>query len=103
MAQDAQVYRPGNGVTPPTLVKDVKPAYTHAAMQARIEGTVLLEAVVEADGTVGSVSVTRSLDAEHGLDEEAIKALKQWQFWPGTREGIPVAVLISVEMNFTLK
>jgi protein TonB len=103
-AQDApQVYRPDNGVTLPVLVREVRPGYTHAAMQQRIEGTVLLEAVVEANGTVGNVTIVRSLDAEYGLDEEAVKAAGMWEFKPGTREGKPVAVLITIELRFTLK
>jgi protein TonB len=103
-AQDApQVYRPGNDVTLPILVREVPPGYTHAAMPQRIEGTVLLEAVVKADGLVGDVTVVRSLDAEYGLDEEAVKAARMWEFKPGTREGKPVAVLITIELKFTLK
>jgi protein TonB len=99
----AQVYKPGNGVTLPELVKEVRPSYTPAAMEQRIQGYVLLEAVVQADGTVGDVTVRESLDAEYGLDEQAIAALKQWMFKPGTREGKPVAVQIAVQMAFTLK
>jgi protein TonB len=103
-AQDTpQVYRPGNGVTLPILVREVRPGYTQAAMQQHIEGTVLLDAVVKADGSVGDVTVVRSLDAEYGLDEEAVKAVRMWEFKPGTLEGKPVAVLITIELNFTLK
>jgi periplasmic protein TonB len=72
-------------------------------MERRIQGRVLLEAIVEADGRVGEVRVTESLDQESGLDQEAIAALKQWEFRPGTHEGKPVAVGITVEMQFRLK
>jgi protein TonB len=98
-----QVYPPGNGVTLPSVVKQVRPEYTQAARDAQIQGTVLLECVVLADGTVGDVSVTRSLDSKLGLDEEAVKAMKQWQFKPGTKDGKPVAVRVQVESTFTLK
>jgi len=98
-----QVYKPGNGVTMPQVVKEVRPGYTNAAMAQRIEGTVLLEAVVEQDGKVGAVTVVQSLDSEYGLDEAAVAALKQWEFKPGTREGKPVAVQIAVQIAFTLK
>ena len=98
-----QVYAPGNGVSLPVLVKEVRPQYTQAAKDARIQGTVLLECVVLADGTIGDVSVSRSLDSELGLDQEAVKAAKQWQFKPGTKDGKPVAVRISIELTFTLK
>jgi protein TonB len=64
---------------------------------------VVLECVVMPDGTVGEVHVTRSLDAVFGLDQEAIKAAKQWRFVPGMKQGQPVPVLISIEMEFTLR
>ena len=98
-----EVYSPGNGVTLPVVVRDVKPQYTDGAMKARIEGTVVLESVVLADGTVGEVRVVQSLDSVYGLDEQAMKAMKQWRFKPGTKEGKPVAVRISCEMSFRLK
>jgi periplasmic protein TonB len=95
--------RPRDGVMLPTPIKEVKPVYTAAAMDARIEGTVLLDVVVLADGKVGDVTVSRSLDMEYGLDTQAVEAAKQWLFKPGTKEGKPVAVLVSLEMRFTLK
>ena len=49
------------------------------------------------------VQISKSLDAEYGLDQQAIKAAKQWKFKPGTREGTPVAVEVTIEMTFTLK
>jgi len=96
-------YRPGNGVTIPQLVREVKPAYTADAMRAKVQGTVLLECVVLPDGSVGNVEVVRSLDSTFGLDQEAIKAAKQWRFRPGTRFGEPVAVLVTIELTFTLR
>jgi periplasmic protein TonB len=89
--------------TMPVLVKDVKPEYTRDAREARIQGNVMLDAVVLKDGTVGDVTVTKSLDKEHGLDDQAVKAMKLWQFKPGTKDGKPADVRISVEMSFTLK
>ena len=55
------------------------------------------------DGTVGQVTVVRSLDPTYGLDQEALKAARQWRFVPGTRFGVPVAVLVTIELTFTLK
>ena len=55
------------------------------------------------DGTVGDVEVIRSLDKVFGLDEEAIKAARQWRFLAGTRFGEPVAVLVTIELTFTLR
>jgi len=96
-------YRPGNGVTIPQLVREVKPAYTADAMRAKVQGTVWLECVVMPDGSVGRVAVVRSLDSTFGLDQEAVKAAKQWRFRPGTRLGEPVPVLITIELAFTLR
>ncbi|MEP6919249.1 MAG: TonB family protein [Acidobacteriota bacterium] len=97
------VYREGNGVTSPILVKELKPNYTGEAMRARIQGTVTMEAVVMPDGSVGSVHITRGLDSAFGLDQEAVKTVKQWRFKPGMRLGQPVPVLIVIEMSFTLR
>jgi TonB family protein len=96
-------YRPGNGVNLPQPLKEVKPQYTADAMRAKVQGTVLLECVVLPDGSVGNVEVVRSLDSTFGLDQEAIKAAKQWRFRPGTRFGEPVAVLVTIELTFTLR
>ena len=102
--QDApQVYRPGGGVKPPRLVSEVKPNYTREAMEARIQGNVRLEAVVLTTGEVGDVEVTQSLDTVYGLDDEAVKAISQWRFEPGTKDGKAVAVRVEVEMTFKLK
>ena len=96
-------YRPGNGVNLPRVLREVKPQYTADAMRAKVQGTVLLECVVNSDGTVGMVDVVKSLDPTFGLDQEAIKAAKQWRFAPGTRFGEPVAVLVTIELTFTLR
>jgi protein TonB len=71
-------------------------------MRARIEGTVVVECVVRPDGTVGDVRVLKSLDTAYGLDEEAVKATRQWRFIPGARNGKPVPVLVTLELMFTL-
>jgi len=97
------VFQPGNGVETPKLLKEVKPQYTAQAMRAKIQGTVLLECVVRPDGSVGDIRVKRSLDSSFGLDQEAIKAARQWQFAPGSRLGQPVPVLVTIEIAFTLR
>jgi len=96
-------YRPGNGVEIPVLRKEVKPIYTADAMRAKIQGEVWLDCVVKADGTVGECGVTRSLDSTFGLDQEAVKAAKQWRFVPGRRLGQPVAVWVTIQLAFTLR
>jgi TonB family protein len=98
------VYKAGDdGVTLPRMVTEARPQYTSEAMKRRIQGKVGIVAVVRADGSVGDVNVERSLDAVYGLDDNAVKAMKQWTFKPGTKDGKPVAVGISVEMAFALK
>ncbi|MBP7569579.1 MAG: TonB family protein [Acidobacteria bacterium] len=96
-------YQPGAGIDIPTVIREVKPQYTAEAMRAKIQGVVLLEAVVQTDGTVGDVRVIRSLDPVFGLDQEALKAARQWRFVPGRRQGQPVPVLVSIELTFTLR
>ncbi len=96
-------YRPGSGITLPTVLREVKPAYTADAMRAKVQGSVWLECIVMPDGSVGDVKVTRSLDPIFGLDQEAIKAAKQWRFRPGIRQGEPVPVIITIELTFTLR
>jgi protein TonB len=96
-------YRPGNGVIGPQLLREVKPNYTASAMRARVQGVVVVECVVLPDGTVGDVTVLKSLDKVFGLDGEAIKAAKQWRFVPGKRFGEPVPVYVGIELAFTLR
>jgi periplasmic protein TonB len=78
---------PGNGVSWPKLVREIKPNYTPEAMRAQIEGLVELEIVVLPDGSVGTVNIKRSLDSRFGLDSEAIKAVRLWRFDPSRRGG----------------
>ena len=91
------------GVVMPVLLHEVKPQYTPAAMQAKIQGDVELEIVVRADGSVSDVAVTQSLDSTYGLDEAAVDAAQQWTFKPGTKDGNPVDVMVHVDLRFTLK
>jgi protein TonB len=101
VARAQEVYAPGDGVSLPTVLKEVRPYYTSEAVAARIQGVVELEVVVLSDGKVGDVKVFRSLD--NGLDQEAVKSMKQWEFKPGQKDGKPVAVRVQVNIKFTLK
>ena len=101
-AQDEVVYRAGGGVSEPQLVKSVTPQYTGEAMRHKITGAAVLEAVVKPDGTVDDVTVTKSLDREYGLDDSCVRALKQWTFKPGMKDGKAVAVRVDVTMTFTM-
>ena len=98
------VYNAGDaGVTLPTVIKETQPAYTAAALAAHIQGAVFMSAVVLADGTVGDVTVTQSLDTTYGLDGQAVLAAKQWLFNPGMKDGMVVAVRVTIEMTFTIR
>jgi TonB family protein len=91
------------GVTMPRVVTEVKPQYTPEALKARIQGSLILNAVVRTDGMPSDVKVTQSLDTEYGLDNQAVAALNEWRFEPGQKDGKPVPVRIEVEVRFTLK
>jgi TonB family protein len=82
----------------PTPVRQLHAQYTSSAMRARVDGTVMLHGIVEADGHVSDVRVVRTL--EEGLDMEAQKAFAQWQFRPALRMGEPVAVAVTAEFAF---
>jgi len=85
------------------VLHKARPNYTSEAMKAKIQGMVVLEVVVNTDGSVSNAKVVRSLDSVFGLDDEALKCAKQWKFAPATRNGVPVPVVVSLEMAFTLK
>jgi protein TonB len=96
-------YHPGSGITSPQLLREVRPNYTAGAMRAKMQGAVLLECVVQPDGSVGQVRILKSLDKTFGLDDEAIKAAKQWRFLPGKRLNEPVPVVVTIELAFNLR
>ena len=96
------LYRVGGAVSAPRLIKEVKPRYTAEAMLNRIQGTVELEVVVTADGCASEIHVIRSLDPR-GLDQEAVAAVAQWRFEPGRRASVPVAVLVIVVLDFSIR
>ncbi|HEX5070155.1 MAG TPA: M56 family metallopeptidase [Vicinamibacterales bacterium] len=97
---DTSASRPGNGVSWPKDVSQAKPVYTPEARAAGVEGIVELELVVLADGTVGPVRVTKSLSRELGLDDEAIRAARQWIFKPGQLNGQAVPVRVPMQLEF---
>jgi TonB family protein len=97
------VFLTGNGVTSPSVKKQVRPQYTKAASKAHITGVVLIEAIIGTDGLVRSAKVIKSLDNKKGLDAEALKAAKLWEFGPGMKDGVPVPVMVTIELTFTMK
>lgn len=98
---DREVHKPGGRVVAPKLIREVKPQYTPRAMEEKVEGEVLMECVVKADGTAGDTKIVKSLHPD--LDKAALDAAAQWLFEPGTRDGKPVNVLVTIAMAFTLK
>ena len=94
-------FRPGSGVEPPRLLREVKANYTDEARRANVEGEVELEIVVRRDGSVGDVKILRGLRG--GLNERAVDAVRQWRFAPGRMKGVPVDVVVEVGVEFRLR
>jgi len=94
-------YRPGSGIEPPRLLREVKADYTDDARQRGITGDVVLEIVVRRDGTVGDVRVLQGLAG--GLNDRAVQAVRQWRFAPAHRLGAPVDVIVEVAVEFKIR
>jgi len=96
------VYSPGGDVTPPVLIKEVLPHYPEEAKKAKIQGKVFLEAIIDANGIPQRIKVLYSPDERFGFGKAAVAAVKKWRFRPGTKNGKPVAVIFTVEVDFRL-
>ena len=94
------VFRVGGGVSAPKELYAPEPEYSEEARKAKYQGTCVLYVIVGADGRPRDLRVARSLGL--GLDEKAIDAVKTWKFEPAMKDGKPVAVAISVEVEFRL-
>ena len=95
-------FRPGSGVGMPVAIHQEKPKYTVEAMRARIQGEVIIECVVETTGECSRFRVLRSLDARLGLDQQALRAAAGWRFSPGTHQGKPVPVVVTILLGFSI-
>jgi TonB family protein len=93
-------YRIGGGVSPPSVLSKVEPEYSEEARKAKWQGTVVLQLVVDEHGLPQQMKVTRSLGL--GLDQKAIEAVGKWRFKPGMKDGKPVPVIATIEVNFRL-
>jgi len=89
-----------NGIAPPRCIKQKSPKYSGKARKDKVQGVVLLILVVTREGGVTDIRVKDGLG--HGLDEEAVKAVRTWKFTPATKDGKPIAVQIAVEVDFHL-
>jgi protein TonB len=96
------VYRPGGSVTAPRVITQVKPTFTADALIRKIQGTVVLELVVRANGLPSDIRIVRSLDPG-GLDEQAVVAASQWRFEPGRLAGTPVDVVVTIMLDFWIR
>jgi TonB family protein len=94
------VFRVGGQVSSPELVYKVEPEYSEQARKAKYQGTVVLNLIVQRDGSVRDIKILTSLGM--GLDEKAIEAVKQWRFRPGVKGGQAVDVFATVEVTFRL-
>ncbi len=94
------VYRPGSGVTPPIVVRQVRPDFTEDALARKIQGEVEVEVVILKDGTVRPVRVLRGLTAD--LNEKALAAASQWKFIPAKVKGQPVDLVASITIEFNI-
>jgi periplasmic protein TonB len=94
------VFHVGGGVAAPKLIFDPEPEYSEEARKAKYQGTCVLSVVVGPDGLAHDIKVTNTLGL--GLDEKAIEAVRKWRFEPAVKDGKPVNVLISVQVNFRL-
>ena len=94
-------YVMGSGVKAPVAIYQPLPLYTEEARKARVEGIVMIQAVIRRDGSVDSFKVVRGLG--YGLDESAISTIaSKWRFKPGTMNGVPVDVQANIEVSFRL-
>jgi TonB family protein len=96
----AGVYRIGGAVKAPKLLEKVEPEYSEVARAAKISGTEILSVQIGPDGLAHKIRVVRGLGL--GLDENGVDAVSQWRFEPGTKDGQPVTVLATIEINFRL-
>ena len=94
------VAKVGNGVSPPVMTNKHEPEYSADALSEKLQGTVMLSVTIGTDGMAHDIKLIKSLG--FGLDERAAEAVSQWQFKPGTRDGVPVPVTATVEVNFRL-
>jgi TonB family protein len=92
--------RLGANIKAPVKVRDVKPVYPAEAQVNRIQGVVILEAIIDTDGTIAAARVLKSIPE---LDEAALDAVRQWKFTPTLLNGSPIGLVMTTTVNFTLQ
>ncbi|PYQ51542.1 MAG: hypothetical protein DMF59_07485 [Acidobacteria bacterium] len=94
--------RVGGDVTAPTVIMPrAEPQYTELARKARIEGVVIIEAIIDRNGYVTDARTLKPLPL--GLDQSALDAVRKWKFRPGTLNGQPVPVIYNLTVIFRLQ
>ncbi len=91
--------RPGGNIRPPQKIFDVRPVYPDLALQAKIQGIVIIEATIGTTGLVENAVVLRSIPL---LDRAALDAVRQWRYTPTLLNGVPVPVIITVTVRFSI-
>ena len=99
-ASPGKVLRAGGNIPPPTKVYDVPARYPAEALEAKVQGIVVVECTVGPDGTVTDTNVVSSVPL---LDAAAVEAVRQWRYTPTLLNGVPVPIVVTVTVNFTLK
>jgi TonB family protein len=94
------VYQPGGDVKSPKLIHYVEPAFSSSSKEAFVEGVVRISTVVKADGVPSDIHIAKGLNSEE--DQKAMEAVGKWRFQPGTKNGKPVNVRVTVEVEFRL-
>ena len=89
------------GIKPPRKIKDVKPAYPDGALPARAQGAVVIEVVLGADGRVLDAKLLHAVGPL--LDQAALEAVRQWVYEPPLLHGVPVAVVMTIVVNFGIQ
>jgi protein TonB len=87
------------GIQPPKRIVDVTPTYPEIAQRARVEGIVIVDAIIDTRGNVETARVLRSVPL---LDAAALDAVRQWKYTPALLNGVPVPVIMTVTVRFTL-
>ena len=96
LVQSQQVFL----TTPPKVIHQTEPEYTKEALDAKIQGTITLSAVVDVDGVASEIRLVQTLGK--GLDEKAVDCLKQWRFYPATSYGKAFPAQVTIEVHFRL-
>jgi periplasmic protein TonB len=98
--QEQAPFRPGGDIRQPSKVKDLAPVYPALARTARVEGLVIIEATIGTDGRVRDARVLRSIPL---LDAAALEAVRGWEYTPTRLNGVPIAIVMTVTVNFRLR